>query len=673
MADKYVYTPLSEVPAAAGQKVHVIGVVVLADNIRHSQGTDFFCTLLLADTTCHSPGYAVNYFAHPADQLPPVAKVGDIIRIHRLLSTVIHTGPLGTARGNLYSSYALFSGAPGASLHPYAFSHESFSPLSRAHQQLIQQLRLWAHGFPFPIRPLRAPEPLLTISSIDADIAFDLCVQVWHIVRRDHTVVLFVWDGTDLPLPSLSAPPTPIPSVQPSQHMQPPRTGQPLFSIGGRPTPPLSVLRRIPPLGSLLPITCNVEDPHWLLHRLHPSVPQTLQQGVAGGADRAGRAGEGGERHGEGGGRRGGGEDGEEGEEGRVAGVWQEAGVLPCWVRLRNIRAKCHGCRGDWVGIFDKSSRLSLVRDHYSDVVQLKSKYAGREASEEAHTRIGNMALWASINQHTRIARNLQPYSTLRQIYTHPLVPYRFRCAARVVFASALHPKYFTALSAKEGTVEGGGEGKRIGEEAVEGACGKLRRGEGDADVARLERAVVPLEDTEADVARNGVEMEAEEGEASGVGRAAPGKGDSAREDGSGRKRKWAAGLVLVLEDATGRLLVRLAPPNAEVFFSATAEELRMDAAVCAQAAGGMAALLGVSRDHAQYAGGEREQQGNAGSEANAAMDENGAPGMETWPRVPPSIDCCVFSYYRVRKDGCSREKMFQIFQTRLLTQHDGA
>ncbi|CAI5483804.1 unnamed protein product [Closterium sp. Yama58-4] len=38
--DKYIYTPLSDVPAAAGQKVNVFGVVVLADNIRHSQGTE---------------------------------------------------------------------------------------------------------------------------------------------------------------------------------------------------------------------------------------------------------------------------------------------------------------------------------------------------------------------------------------------------------------------------------------------------------------------------------------------------------------------------------------------------------------------------------------------------------------------------------------------------------
>ncbi|CAI5516985.1 unnamed protein product [Closterium sp. Naga37s-1] len=94
-------------------------------------------------------------------------------------STVIHRGPLGTARTGLgsISAHALFSGAPGASLQPYSFSHKSFFPLSDGHKQLVQQLRAWAHGFPFLIRPPTAPEPLLTISSIDADIAFDLCVQ----------------------------------------------------------------------------------------------------------------------------------------------------------------------------------------------------------------------------------------------------------------------------------------------------------------------------------------------------------------------------------------------------------------------------------------------------------------------------------------------------------------
>ncbi|CAI5464237.1 unnamed protein product [Closterium sp. Yama58-4] len=613
--DKYIYTPLSDVPAAAGQKVNVFGVVVLADNIRHSQGTDFYCTLLLADTTCHSPGYAVNLFAPRADQLPQVANVGDIIRIHRVMSTVIHSGPLGTARAGLGSAHALFSGAPGAPLEPYSFSHKTFSPLSDGHKQLVQQLRAWAHGFPFLIRPPTAPEPLLTISSIDADIAFDLCVQVWHVVKKDRMVVLFVWDGTDLPLPSLSAPAAPIPSshvphqgqpfsvpdssttpsapssssvpepaptgpptstpasasAQERMHAASPppstRSLHPLFAIGSRPAPPLSVLQRVPPLGSLLPVI-----------------------------------------------------------------------------------ATCHGARGDWLGLFNNSSRLSLVRECYADVAELTSKYAERAASEDAHTRIGNMALWASIHQHTRIARSLQPYSTLRQIYTHPVVPYRFRCAARVIFASAIHPARFTAFvpdkprslssspapprsstpppaaatsagatagtDATEGTGEEG-TGKRSGEEGVERARAKLRKGEDNADVARQDVAhvarqegadVAPQEDAEANVAKEAVGKGVEEGEGGGSGKAAEtagtsegvggvasAKGESTGKAGSGVRRKWVAGLVLVLEDATGRLLVRLASPNAEVFFSATAEELRKDAGLSARAAAGMAMLLAMA------------------------------------------------------------------------------
>ncbi|CAI5965059.1 unnamed protein product [Closterium sp. NIES-64] len=687
--DKYVYTPLSDVPAAAGQKVNVFGVVVLADNIRHSQGTDFFCTLLLADTTL---SLSLSLTRSLQNILSVHARLPLDFRFDFLLtalphypvqSTVIHRGPLGTARTGQQSAHALFSGTPGSSLQPYSFSHTSFRPLSDGHKQLVQQLRLWAHGFPFLIRPPTAPEPLLTISSIDADIAFDLCVQVWHIVKRDRMVVLFVWDGTDLPLPSLSAPPTSTPAsasahagVHPASPPPCTRSGYPHFAVGGRPAPPLCVLQRVPPLGSLLPVMCHVDDLHWLLHRLHPSVAKALEGEGGGGPARAGHEGEGGGRGD--GGNRGGeneraerdqnggqgaggvaaegserrqdGEGREEGEEERVAGEWQQEGVVPCWVRLRNIRATCHGARGDWLGIFNNSSRLSLVRECYSDVAELKSKYAERAASEDAHTRIGNMALWASIHQHTRIARSLQPYSTLRQIYTHPVVPYRFRCAARVIFASAIHPARFTAFvpdkphsissspapphsstplpaaatsagaaagtDATEGTGEEG-TGKRSGEEGVERARAKLQKGEGHADVARQDVAdvarqegadVAPQEDAEANVAREAVGKGVEEGEGGGSGKAAEtagtsegvggvalAKGESTGKAGSGVKRKWAAGLVLVLEDATGRLLVRLASPNAEVFFSATAEELRKDAGVSARAAASMAMLLAMA------------------------------------------------------------------------------
>ncbi|CAI5996593.1 unnamed protein product [Closterium sp. NIES-64] len=662
--DKYVYTPLSDVPAAAGQKVNVFGVVVLADNIRHSQGTDFFCTLLLADTTL---SLSLSLTRSLQNILSVHARLPLDFRFDFLLtalphypvqSTVIHRGPLGTARTGQQSAHALFSGTPGSSLQPYSFSHTSFRPLSDGHKQLVQQLRLWAHGFPFLIRPPTAPEPLLTISSIDADIAFDLCVQVWHIVKRDRMVVLFVWDGTDLPLPSLSASVLLPPLCRASAHSSGP------FAF------------RVPPLGSLLPVMCHVDDLHWLLHRLHPSVAKALEGEGGGGPARAGHEGEGGGRGD--GGNRGGeneraerdqnggqgaggvaaegserrqdGEGREEGEEERVAGEWQQEGVVPCWVRLRNIRATCHGARGDWLGIFNNSSRLSLVRECYSDVAELKSKYAERAASEDAHTRIGNMALWASIHQHTRIARSLQPYSTLRQIYTHPVVPYRFRCAARVIFASAIHPARFTAFvpdkphsissspapprsstplpaaatsagaaagtDATEGTGEEG-TGKRSGEEGVERARAKLQKGEGHADVARQDVAdvarqegadVAPQEDAEANVAREAVGKGVEEGEGGGSGKAAEtagtsegvggvalAKGESTGKAGSGVKRKWAAGLVLVLEDATGRLLVRLASPNAEVFFSATAEELRKDAGVSARAAASMAMLLAMA------------------------------------------------------------------------------
>ncbi|CAI5533973.1 unnamed protein product [Closterium sp. Naga37s-1] len=736
-------------------------------------------------------------------------------------STVIHRGPLGTARTGLQSAHALFSGTPGSSLQPYSFSHTSFRPLSDGHKQLVQQLRLWAHGFPFLIRPPTAPEPLLTISSIDADIAFDLCVQVWHIVKRDRMVVLFVWDGTDLPLPSLSAhvhhpslDPAPLvlpslthplaraplhfvplprstalnhsislllslfcagrqhqsppvipritashtmPPNPPLHHLRPPahpypnphplgHPHQPLhqhrrmqgcipplllpalaqgthfFAVGGRPAPPLCVLQRVPPLGSLLPVMCHVDDLHWLLHRLHPSVAKALEGEGGGGPARAGHEGEGGGRGD--GGNRGGeneraerdqnggqgaggvaaegserrqdGEGREEGEEERVAGEWQQEGVVPCWVRLRNIRATCHGARGDWLGIFNNSSRLSLVRECYSDVAELKSKYAERAASEDAHTRIGNMALWASIHQHTRIARSLQPYSTLRQIYTHPVVPYRFRCAARVIFASAIHPARFTAFvpdkprsissspapprsstplpavatsagaaagtDATEGTGEEG-TGKRSGEEGVERARAKLQKGEGHADVARQDVAdvarqegadVAPQEDAEANVAREAVGKGVEEGEGGGSGKAAEtagtsegvggvasAKGESTGKAGSGVKRKWAAGLVLVLEDATGRLLVRLASPNAEVFFSATAEELRKDAGVSARAAASMAMLLGVPRDHGQDTEFDFGQQAHAGIERDA-VHENEDARVEREARNPPSIDCSM-------------------------------
>ncbi|CAI5943760.1 unnamed protein product [Closterium sp. NIES-65] len=772
-------------------------------------------------------------------------------------STVIHRGPLGTARTGQQSAHALFSGTPGSSLQPYSFSHTSFRPLSDGHKQLVQQLRLWAHGFPFLIRPPTAPEPLLTISSIDADIAFDLCVQVSqpvncvaHSKEGSHGGALrlgrhrppsplafrvspatsslpcfraFLWplrfrlsslpfhfqarsspffrpsttcpsithpssrpcstpfrpsstlyctqplnlssavsflcrpaapipsshsphhgqpynapessstpsapSSSSLPQPPPTRPPTSTPAsasahagVHPASPPPCTRSGYPHFAVGGRPAPPLCVLQRVPPLGSLLPVMCHVDDLHWLLHRLHPSVAKALEGEGGGGPARAGHEGEGGGRGD--GGNRGGeneraerdqnggqgaggvaaegserrqdGEGREEGEEERVAGEWQQEGVVPCWVRLRNIRATCHGARGDWLGIFNNSSRLSLVRECYSDVAELKSKYAERAASEDAHTRIGNMALWASIHQHTRIARSLQPYSTLRQIYTHPVVPYRFRCAARVIFASAIHPARFTAFvpdkphsissspapphsstplpaaatsagaaagtDATEGTGEEG-TGKRSGEEGVERARAKLQKGEGHADVARQDVAdvarqegadVAPQEDAEANVAREAVGKGVEEGEGGGSGKAAEtagtsegvggvalAKGESTGKAGSGVKRKWAAGLVLVLEDATGRLLVRLASPNAEVFFSATAEELRKDAGVSARAAASMAMLLGVPRDHGQDTEFDFGQQAHAGIERDA-VHENEDARVEREARNPPSIDCSM-------------------------------
>ncbi|CAI5461818.1 unnamed protein product [Closterium sp. Yama58-4] len=216
-------------------------------------------------------------------------------------------------------------------------------------------------------------------------------------------------------------------------------------------------------------------------------------------------------------------------------------------------------------------------------------RYAEREACGDALARMGALAQIAHAASLTRIARSLQPYSTLRQIYCHPQVPYRFRCLARVIYASHLHPRHFTAflpprprpassaapsappapplgslpftngrtraderdVGAVHGRMDGSGWGN--GGDGREGA--NVQVGGETVGVKRKRQGRKSRGDV--DSCRGKGSSAGQEG---GVTQEAGGDGAVAR----GGERRWAAGLVLVLEDCTGRLLVRLAAHHAE-------------------------------------------------------------------------------------------------------------
>ncbi|KAL7237156.1 hypothetical protein ACSBR1_020264 [Camellia fascicularis] len=181
-------------------KVNLIGVVVEFSFPRRSQGTDYCTILKVIDQSQHSPVLSVNVFIDDIHSLPHIRACKDII----LLSSVLvktHHQEVYVVFNKIFSSFALFDGQVSSNFNPYQNS-PTFCLLEND-KQYITKLRNWCQTFQIDAG---ISDYLVSLKDIKERVHFDLVCMVLGVCEgSSNEWVLFLWDGTDAPLPSLNA------------------------------------------------------------------------------------------------------------------------------------------------------------------------------------------------------------------------------------------------------------------------------------------------------------------------------------------------------------------------------------------------------------------------------------------------------------------------------------
>ncbi|KNC46505.1 uncharacterized protein AMSG_02940 [Thecamonas trahens ATCC 50062] len=142
MTRSYRYTPLVEV--AVGMEAHVYGVVVALREPRQTRGSDMMMSLTLRDDSnsdAELSSLRINVFAPPG-ALPPIAGVGDVVRIHRLDIQLFRGFRQGCSRKR--TSFAVFDKALGTPIEPR--THPTLTikhTLNDADRARVRELRGW--------------------------------------------------------------------------------------------------------------------------------------------------------------------------------------------------------------------------------------------------------------------------------------------------------------------------------------------------------------------------------------------------------------------------------------------------------------------------------------------------------------------------------------------------
>lgn len=195
--DDYNYMKIVDAMASINQRVNLIGIVTEASLPKHSNGTDYFCSIKLIDESRTSPGIAVTFFAETMEKLPRIESIGDIIILTRVTMKARCSDVYATYLKK-YSSFALFEGKHNSrNVVPYQASpnfrgreqDKPFVAKLRESQKIEADLNDLS-----PLKEMKEGEHI------------NLLCKVLHVceVTKDDWM-LFVWDGTDTPPASIEA------------------------------------------------------------------------------------------------------------------------------------------------------------------------------------------------------------------------------------------------------------------------------------------------------------------------------------------------------------------------------------------------------------------------------------------------------------------------------------
>uniref|UniRef100_A0A1D1YSE4 Protection of telomeres protein 1b n=1 Tax=Anthurium amnicola TaxID=1678845 RepID=A0A1D1YSE4_9ARAE len=235
----YLYLPLADARKVIHVRANLFVAVVEIGAASRSKGTDYFLKLRIADPSYIAPGMSVNFFSGDTERLPRVKSSRDIICLRRVMMK-IYNEEVYCAFHKKFSSFALFEGKSGSSFSPYQ-SSQNFHCVEHD-VDCIKQLRTWLldHQYAADMKDYS-----LQLREIKVGLEFDLICKVVHVCEiHEDAWMLFIWDGTDAPpiafetnLDAERECPSPL-------HLE----ASPL---------PVDVLRKFPPVGSILRVTAG--------------------------------------------------------------------------------------------------------------------------------------------------------------------------------------------------------------------------------------------------------------------------------------------------------------------------------------------------------------------------------------------------------------------------------
>lgn len=204
------YTPLGELKPHTQDNVY--GIITRYSESKKSQGYDYHISLNIRDHTWNTSRYyntefdglTINIFRSDQNSIPAIQRNYDIIRLHRLDITLYKQTKLQGISHKARSSHILISGRMGDSYAPY---HSSSAGVpTDVDNEIIDTLRKYiATNIAYQHTriadvSMNAHNPYArTIDELNKPQFCDLYVKVLFI--KSDNRIMYVWDGTDAPLP----------------------------------------------------------------------------------------------------------------------------------------------------------------------------------------------------------------------------------------------------------------------------------------------------------------------------------------------------------------------------------------------------------------------------------------------------------------------------------------
>lgn len=250
MPEQYEYVRLQDAAVCVGQRVNFYGVVSEYEQPKRTRGSDIICTMTVEDMSLNSPGLRVLVFSSTIESLPQVKSIGDVIRFHRVTIKVHNGVAQALVRMKHGASFLIFDGVDGVGHTPYQVSSTNYT-LQDYDRQILDLIRSWTRSQPANIV---LNDYLVPISGIKEGSYFDLCCKILVVDHREstHTIILYVWDGTDAP-PSYLAVPSDTQGRE-SHHQGIPAEMNP----EGLSPLTREIVSSFPPVGTALPVVPDI-------------------------------------------------------------------------------------------------------------------------------------------------------------------------------------------------------------------------------------------------------------------------------------------------------------------------------------------------------------------------------------------------------------------------------